>query len=216
MDATTKDTFQQKKVTGTRTYRLLDDGIMVIVKSFGSVQESKIPYDDVDDQPLLTTAYSKQWLRLTIVFAVMYVVLGFDEPLGRFALSFGGLALISATFLLLSWQKYVRYDAGDYWLQFYASVPSDEEVEAFVARIRDRRGQYLKERYGEPMSGDSPTEQVARLHWLREQGALSDAEFEKLKADIVRHISEASSVIGFHGREEDCARQSTDGDADKP
>ena len=188
-----------------RTYVLQDDGVKVTIRTLLSREEFRVPYHSLEDESFITTSYSSQWLRVAIIFGALYVVIGLDDPLSAFSLGFAAFVALFGVLFLASWHRYVGYHAGGGPLYFFAATPSEEELSAFLGKMQDRRREHFTERYSEQGDGGSPIDEIERLHWLRKEGALTDADFEKLKESVISDLDTTQVRAGFRARRGDDA-----------
>jgi len=197
------DVFHQKTLTTTRDYVLEEDGVRISVKTRLSQDNFKIHYGAIAEERFETTTYSEQWLRLAVLFGLFAIIFGRSLPFGLAAILLYTVSLVFGVLFLLSWEKYVGYYADDGSLRFFANKPSKEELEAFMARVQERCSEYREVGPLASEGGRSAAAEIARLHSLKQAGAITEAEFDTLKQRAIgdSELPDAR-VIGFGGEDE--------------
>jgi hypothetical protein len=183
--------FAQRKITGRRDFELTEDGIFVKESEFGNKRKYLVPYESLGTEKIEITTFSKRLAWAAFITTCIFVLffagwMTTHKDLG-IMLFWGSTALMCGTYLFISWQKYIVYAGENATLIFYADIPSKEQLEAFIADVDEARKNYLLSKYAYSQSQTAP-DQIMKLTWLRNNGALSEDEFERMKQRIVTNF----------------------------
>jgi hypothetical protein len=184
-------TLTQRHGIFTRTYILDDEAVLVKESHFLSRSNYKVPYATLSNEKFEMTVYSKVWLWLTVIPLLFCFVVFLGEFLqggtdGLLAIGlYGTFALFFGVLFYHSMEKVVGFQADDGPLVFSAGKPSQPELDRFLKELSDRKETFLRNQYLQPGCGHSPADELQKLMWLRDQGALTPLEFDKLKQDVV-------------------------------
>jgi hypothetical protein len=182
----------QKKLVGKRSFALVDDGVHVKQAEWFSSQDFMVPFEVIGKHQHKKMIYSKGWLGAAILFLILCTVTaasefsgkGFSVEKGAYILH-GGIALFCAVIAALSRRKLIIYGGKDGPLAFYEGKPSKEKLEAFIEELEIRKRSYLLGKYAYNDRTTSKADELAKIAWLKDQGVITEAEFEKLKQDIL-------------------------------
>lgn len=183
---------EQKKLVGKRSFILVDDGVHVKEAEWFSSREFEVPFEIIADERHDKMIYSKSWLGITILFLVLCIITAVAELSGDgdsvekgAYIFYGGIALFCVVIVALSRRKLLIYGGEDGPLAFYSGLPSKEQLEAFIEEIGVRKRSYLLGKYAYDEQSLSKADELAKIGWLKDQGVLSEAEFRKLKHEIL-------------------------------
>ncbi len=187
MDKLEQRTFREKRV-----FLLLENGVAVVEKGTFRKREYLVSYETLDRNRFKITQSSKGWAWAAIVFLVLCLFVGITgllegEP-GAIAnmMFYGFFACICGALFAMSIQKFTGYATETGALLFYADKPSDGALKDFLAELERRRREYLFEHYSGSDESGSVGDELAKLHWLKEKGGLTDEEYEKLKRETIK------------------------------
>ena len=173
--------FSQRHRTVRREVVLVEDGIKVLVRALGEKTEFTVPYETVLRDPI---EFTEDRTR-TPIFAGIAFALG----LVALSLMVGAilLTLAGADRLLQKIPKTQLFQVSDSQpaLVVNADAPNRKEVVRFMEELKGQSDKYLVETYGTAANRDSKVGQIERLAQLQEQGAISEDEYENLKAELV-------------------------------
>lgn len=189
---------------GRRYFEIQEDGIRVRTRKFLTSQEYKVPFENITLNRCHTTACSKQLLWLSLLFVVLAVVVllhglfsGSKDTVSAF-LFYGILAIICIVLYFLSRERFIYYLAGEGMLLFYEDLPSNQSLGEFLDELESRHKKYMNSNYiPRRNEGESISNELARLLWLKERGALTEQEYEQLKVKLLADHNKSSTPIGF-------------------
>jgi hypothetical protein len=195
-----KDTFKQRRLFNIREYKLADTHIAVKEENLISKHVYKIKYENISDETFEITTYSKPLLWATIIFSALTIFLFLMRldggDVGDDAETiWAGFAILFGLFLFNSREKYVGYKGFNQPLLFYKNKPSAEKLKRFIEQFDETRNQYLREFYLTDNHYLSASDEIQKLAWLKENGAITQEEFEILKKKTIQ--GESGSSIGF-------------------
>jgi hypothetical protein len=183
--------FSQLKLGGKRSFELSERDISVKELGFFEQQEYRIPFELLGDKRFEITTYSKvaAWSTLIMICIFLLFFITWITKSDDFALIIAVLMGIITFFvglrLFLSWQKLVVYGGEGSNVVFYADVPSKEQVDAFIADIEQCKKEYLLQKYSYAAESNSIADQMLKLTWLKNSGALSEDEFNRIKQRVI-------------------------------
>ena len=169
--------------------------------SFGSHKKVAVRYEDLRPSPI-EFANSQGIPKFTAIFG------GFGALLAVLTAEASSLRLLfaSAASLCFGLCGYVLWNMrparrvllqltdGNHPLVVYRDQPTPEAVRDFLKALKEAQQSYLRENYAPSGVAQSVTGEVERLFWLKSQGALTDGEFEQLKAKLLGSSAEKTNV----------------------
>ncbi|MBI3097997.1 MAG: SHOCT domain-containing protein [Planctomycetes bacterium] len=182
---------------GVAQFELSEKALHVRTEGFFTIQETTLPMHAIEPHPVMVRDFDRSWAigaALCWMVASVLVMLRFEvaattgAPLTFAAAAVGaGAAAIVTTAIALHSARHViifhhRYSGGPAVI-LDATRPSPESVEAFAAEL-DR---FAHECDG-PGSGDrdlSLADELKKLARLNAEGALTDEEFLRAKAQLL-------------------------------
>lgn len=178
------DVLTQRHYLEQRTVRLLDNVVELTQKGFFSGSTLRFPFEQIPEQTLTVTSRPKMamWFFFAIAVAALLVA---DLSLIP-GLSIGGAVLvILALQFWLGKREYVGYDCNGRLLLMLARTPSQDVVEKFMERIREKKSEYLKRTYAFVQPQRRPVDELQKLFALAKEGALTYPEYEAFKREIM-------------------------------
>jgi hypothetical protein len=194
------DAITQKHLLSSRNYTIEYNGVRVIEKGLNKHFSFFVPFEEVPSTPFSLRMYDKTAVILTVVCSVLAIILaiGFIQsgqiPIGNIVFILALVGIPAA----LTW--YTRKELAGLGvpgngLILRANRPSVQAVQAFLQALKQAKISYLREAYFEKSVADSPARELQVLLWLKEHGAISDAEFEARKHNL--SDSKPTGAIGF-------------------
>lgn len=187
---------EQRRLLRRRRAECVDDGVVCDYEAPFKQVSYKVRYEDVATDPIeFTDEPSWQPIALSFVLGVgslFFFFLGFSsgDHGTRMAARIVGLLLVVAAGL--SWlaghwprRQLLQLSMGDPALLLFAERPSSTDVAAFLSGLRERRDAYLRKTYGSADPRGSKVDLIERLFSLKQAGALSEAEYDDLKSEIL-------------------------------
>lgn len=176
--------FSQKQREFTVSAKISDAFLEYHLKKFGQEVQAFIPYEDLTSDIIGKTDKKPLLLLLSAI-----CLLGFAAsippnerfPIWPFAFFFGFFTLTLAfayywgrhRLLMIKGQKYD------------VCVLNNKEGRGFLEAVRERRREYLKMMYGRIRWENNTADELNRFRYLHIQGALSDAEFEAVRIELL-------------------------------
>jgi hypothetical protein len=204
------NTLLQSSLVGRRNFEIVDDGVLVQTRQFLTRQQYKVPFETISLNRVRTTVYSKPFFLLTLLFLALIIVIVVDSMFGgdnegiRAIVFYGTFAIICFILFVLSRQRFIAYEAGNHLLAFVEDSPSKQILDEFLVEVESRCMKYMTHKYGyQRVQNASSAEELARLLWLKERGALTEKEFEQLKLKIINDENRKSSPVGFQGTDQE-------------
>jgi hypothetical protein len=201
-------TFVQSCLRGRRSFELHYDGIVVLEHHLFSHQEYKIPYESISMNRVCKTECTKLFLWATILFLFLTAFLAIESVLLRkfdsieATLFYGALAILCGGLFLYSRQHVIIYPSEFGTLFFFEGVPSKSALEEFLNDLELWHRNYMMDKFGPSLpQGESVGDELARLFWLKERGALTDEEFNRLKGKIITEQDAKVLPVGFKSEE---------------
>ncbi len=201
-------TFVQSCLRGRRKFELQHDGIVVQDHHLFSHQEYKIPFEAISLNRVRKTEYTKLFLWGMCISLFLATFLGIESLLLRkhdlieSTWFYGVLAIVCGGLLFYSRQKNIHYPSEFGTLIFFEGVPSKSALEDFLNELERCHQNYMMDKYGStPSRSESVGDELARLFWLKERGALTEAEFQRLKSKIIDESGTKVSPVGFSSEE---------------
>ena len=187
-------TLVQKYLLSRRTYRLGEDAVSV--EESGPLAKKKfvILYESVPRDAVEVTFRSRGWRALLYVAIVIFgstVFAANNDLLKEPVALFWGLILIATAIrYLTSKATYLVFHSETPALVFQKDRPTEEAVSAFIVALQERKASHLRERFLDG-SGSTPASEIHKLAWLKQQGAISDDEFARLKRSVIESTTPA-------------------------
>jgi hypothetical protein len=192
--------FEQKKILApTRLYCFTDKSLLVETKGLTKKQSFEYHYSTIPDTYTESTVTSRMAFFYFILFGgigLFAMIIG--TSYGHFANGMSYL-LGAVPFGLYLWAtriSYLVYNCDGAALLFYKDKPDELELDTFLGDLQKRKKAFLKENYL-----NAPTESLAtelqKLFWLKESGAITTEEFEKLKKDVIDNSENQKNKVGF-------------------
>ena len=190
----------QRRFLNRREYILGDSHIAIKEGNLLSSQVYKIKYENISDEEFEISTYSKPLFWATIIFSSLSILLFLvrltDGDVGDNAeLIWAGFAVLFGLFLWNSRKHFVGFKGYEQPLLFYKDKPSAKELKSFIEQFDQKRNQYLRENYLTDNQYASASDEIQKLAWLKQNGALTQEEFENLKRQAIE--GDSGSSIGF-------------------
>ena len=183
--------FKQRHLIRQHRYEVVQDGINVTENWLLGSKKYKVPFENVSKEPSEVTLSSRVRLWATIILLALSVITGIMQLLGDdvgdgACFFWGALAVVVGIGFLISRERFLVYQlrSGDKPLVLYRDKPSRELLERFMASVQDSKNEYLRNNYLRD-DGAPVADAIHKLVWLHERGALTDEEFESLKAGAI-------------------------------
>ena len=141
------------------------------------------------------TLYSRWCLGFTIVSSFLLLIMTVIHAITKDHLSavifYGTATLICGTLLYVSIADVIGFHVDDPelvpndQLLLEKHRPSTQAVEVFVTELVTRREELLRRTYLRRAADGSQADELVKLFWLKEEGAITEDEFVRLKAIVI-------------------------------
>jgi hypothetical protein len=194
--------FEQKRLLNRRRYSLVDNGVHVEETTPLRRQSYVIGFETLARERFEIGTSSRGWfwagvigVALAVLVAIVQAVEGEARPDAVIVwLGMGSL------FLAIHWttrETFIGYPAGSMSLLFWKDRPNASALESFIDRLQTAQVNYLQREYAPaPAPPRTVVEDLERLAHLRERGALTDEEFERMKRDLIS--PPPTGFVGFN------------------
>jgi hypothetical protein len=183
--------FTQRRFLTSFRFELVGNGVMVTEKGLTYSRTYRVPFENIPQEHEAVTISSKLRLVVTGILATLAVATGAVSLSGGDAESaapvfYGALAIVAGLSFLLSKKSYLVFKSAEPPLVVMKDRPTAQAMTAFLEELHQHRTAYLRQQYLIGAHESATADAIHKLHWLRQQGAISDSEFDALKAEIVK------------------------------
>jgi hypothetical protein len=174
-------------------FEVISDGVQVTESSILVRHKYKIRFENISFDPEEVTVSSKFYFwataaLITLAIIVLVLYLAGQDVHAESALIWAILAAGFGVGYLTSRKRFYVYgsktESGDP-LVVYQNKPSKVSMERFIDEVRKHRQIYLRKHYLFSSSESSVENTIEKLNWLKNQNAITEEEYEKLKKDTV-------------------------------
>ena len=169
--------FQQKKRDTRIQFKFEPECLAYSIEDRNGANSTKISYQSIEFD-FGRFSERNDWLRnvglIWCVIGVLQAAYAYyaNGAIQFFWLLIGTGCLIAYRFLQTHYTD-IRHDHG----QIY--VIRDDQHDAIVAEITQRRNQALLDIYGEVNAHNDPEAEARKFTWLKEQGVISESDYNK-------------------------------------
>lgn len=188
---TSEVVLKQRRLFETREFHLHPEHLRVIVKDGDGTAEVLIDYEMITMNKRHLVEQSSRLYFSAISFGIFSC-----GGLVAYSLGVTAMAKWVALWLLASivlfafhWarrKEYLLVDlTNDKSLFFLQGRPSTGKLERFLEEMYKRRRRYLRHRYEEIDFDNDPRNEIRKFEWLLQEGAISEAEFETIRIELL-------------------------------
>ncbi len=194
------DVITQRYLLSSRNYTIEYNGVRVFEKGFNKQFSYFIPFENVPSTAFSLRMYDKTAIILTVVCSVFAIVIAIgivqsgQVTIGNI-LFFLALVGIPAALTWFTRKELAGLGTPGNGLILRANRPSIQAVQSFLQALRQAKISYLREAYFDKATPNTSEDELQRLLWLKEHGAISNDEFEARKQNITS--PKPAGVIGF-------------------
>jgi hypothetical protein len=200
---TMQPSLQQKLLFAKETYTIDFNGVRIQEMSINKNVEGLIPFEQIPMKRYFRRRFRPGAIILCMVFSVFnfFLILGqIGDPKGytqpNTAIASLLMIVIPVAIIWFSRYEYIGYGMPGNGIVFKANRPSRQAVETFMQQIHTAKVAYLRDMYIDKAKELPIDEELRRLIWLKELGAIEFTEFEERRAQL--SIPSTYSGIGFH------------------
>lgn len=150
-----------------------------------------LPFEEVPDEPEAVQTSSRRWFWGMVVLWTVTLFTGLLELQGEEVdagayLFWGAFAVIASLAFAASRARLRVLRAGESTVVMFEGRPDPAALKAFLSELRQRRDAYLVRQYvSGSAAASNVVDEIQRLAWLRERGAITDEEFDMLKRELL-------------------------------
>lgn len=180
---------EQKQGLRRRTFEVVGDQIKLMYKTSSETKEWTVNLDSIGNKILIEKKSRKGGILLGgffLAFGIFFIAVNLADKENTLALwawiAIGAFYLFLSILIFAVPLKNELHITGGYsQLTFFLESPSREEVDRFVEKLMLKSKKLILERYSK-IDPDIPEETMMnQLIWLRNNGMLSEIEFEEKK-----------------------------------
>lgn len=186
-----KITLNQKKIFKRKYFELRDEEIFVEEKIFLKTKRFTVNYQNISSNRIETIVSSKVKFWLMIILIALSLFISISESPGtgkeiKNALFYGVFAFIISISYFFSREKVIVFKAIPDDIILFANKSSLKDVNKFCDKLLENKNEYLKFYFSQ---SQAKTTELERLLWLKENEAITDDEYIKLKNEIINKDS---------------------------
>jgi hypothetical protein len=201
MNDMNEDTLKQWHFFRWHTYKILDNGVELKEVTLLRRIQSFIPFEGISEKPNEVTVYSKPFLCAMLIFWLLTVAVsisffaGGDTDKGA-PIVWGVLGVFFTLLYLASKERYLifRTNKNIESLVIFKDIPNKTRLTQFLDRIQSKKHEYLKKTYFTGPVESNSVDAIQKLLTLKELGALTEEEFDKLKAEVIKKAEFGGSM----------------------
>ena len=180
----------QKRGFRRKRFVIRENILRVETKDTNTTEAYEVSYEEIGDRIIITKASKRIFFASLFLPAVLMMGVAFPSMAGEYLHQTSYWVML----ILFSLISVVLYFSTNYHrlvlsggrrdLEFFRDRPSAAEVDAFVAKLLEKRKNYLKEKYtafDETLSIDA---QMSQLYWCKNNDIISEQEYESLRESI--------------------------------
>jgi hypothetical protein len=193
MNETYNNSLQQRHFFRHNTYKIVENGVEMKEATPLHTVKTFIRFEGISDTFDEVTITSKPLFWSMIVFWLLAIIVAINALVGGDVekgapLFWGGFGIVFTFFYLTSREKYLLFKAGQTLtgLAILKDKPNKIKFKQFIDNVQTKKAEYLKRTYLTGPVESNSADAIQKLVALKELGALTEEEFSKLKAEVVR------------------------------
>lgn len=183
---------------------ILEDGVLIKNKKLLNKNELFIHFEDIGLKVIRASSGKNSWLVATGIFLLLSIGVGVaylsgaDVEREAFSLYLLIAAFFAAGYFITYKRVYhLTNNDNSNTISFLLNQPSQQELEAFVLRLKQARKIYLLRKYGSFSKLISFEQQYNQLQWLYTTGTISTDEHEQMLSDLNTLFQAPNTITGF-------------------
>ena len=184
-------------------FELSPEGISVRQKGLFNSNEYTLKYDGIGTKIVKSKSSKKTWLIISILLFLLATGLLIEKVPGggiTLALSILFLAIFFFTF---KHSFFLATQDNKSAIEFLTYKPSKQELQEFINKIKNKRKDYLLDKYGQITKMLSYQEQYHSLLWLSDNDVITKEEYDNKLQQLNAMFNPTTHVIGFQTRRDD-------------
>lgn len=199
-------TLSQRSFHLRLSFRIADAQVEVHERDFLTTRSYTVPFADIAWRPVEVTNPGHAFFFSGLLFGSLTTIIFFTglnsgQPSYFWLSVFLLVTLGCIYFFFFKRTPFIVFPVASQEPQnplvLIAHKPSEEQVEAFLATLHEEWQSFWSNQVTYRDPGFTLTEELARLAWLKDVGAISDGEFENLKAHVLRDLGQQKGGLGF-------------------
>lgn len=201
--------FKQKYFWFERNAKIVSDGVECYSKTRTKSNVYFAPFDQLsgryERQEYFGIHFPKV-LGISLILGAIPLIFILQKMYENGQIAFFILILTTLT-LTTIYHAIETKDRSYYWIKgtergiaFFLDIPKEKDVKNFVELILEKRIEYLVSTYGKIDKDRSREDNLSRIVWLKDKGAITPEKFMQLKSELER-VFYGSNPIGFLPRE---------------
>ena len=172
------------------TVQIVDKGVAVSERTMFTPRKYKVAFESIPPEGNEVALSSQFRFWATIILFSLALLTGLLELFGqdvggRTFIVWLALGIIAGVGFLLSRETFLVYGSARPALVVYKDKPNPAAFAAFMAELQRRKHDYILQHYLLDTAVGSSVDAIHKLAWLKNEGAITDTEFELLKSEIV-------------------------------
>ncbi|MBW7909019.1 MAG: SHOCT domain-containing protein [Kiritimatiellae bacterium] len=177
---------EQKKLDTRISFEFQPDGVKYSIKDKNHSEPLTVPYEEISKN---TSDFEErnQWFRnVAIYLGILGVIAaGYNIANGQYKLPIW--LLIAGIFFIMYRTMRVQYTVID-CSNCRLFVIKDKYHEQVLKTLQAWRANHLQSTYGKIDPNNDPNAELRKFAWLKSEGAITDDEFERLKAQLTERF----------------------------
>jgi hypothetical protein len=185
---------EQRKYLKRRIFELNKTGLNIKERYLLKRNEYEVPFEHIIHEPIKYYYTSKVKLWITIILGFFFSIAFYEQfnnnfPKGSVLYFYGTLAIVGFLGYWLSKEELFLFNTTSLSFVMYSNRPSEEEVQEFLTELYKEREKYFDNVFTVTPTNISTVDEIYKLNYLLKEKAITEDEFEKLKAEIFKRNS---------------------------
>jgi hypothetical protein len=198
---------RQRSKLISKSIEIGKDGVIYESKGFFEKIRFKVPFEHIPDEPAIYSTGVKRWLVIGLVlsFITILSIVGFINNPNKESLQ-SILIMLPIIFIpfFIYWRSvnvYHGYLCHEKELLLFENKPNPKEFEDFITYLHKEKHKYFIQKSVQVnhnhVSLTATLEELEKLAYFRDNGTITEEEFQTLKNHFIGEKSEEPKKIGF-------------------
>jgi hypothetical protein len=187
-----ENVLNQRRLFKKINYKIAENGVEIKETTPLHTVNSKVPFEAIANEPKETMISSKLFFWAMIFFWVLTIIViivgisGGDVE-GDASFIWGGLGVLFTILFFTSREKFLVFKAAPDVLPLvvYKDKPDKDVLASFIENVQSKKREFLRNTYLPGIMEIMASSAIPKLTRLKEMGAITQDEFEKLKTEVV-------------------------------
>lgn len=182
--------FTQKRGFNYRKFHLYHDKVIIETKTIRKIEKYEVKIDNIGFDILYqadNVIIGKIVMFICILIPILLVFLNLFNGQDILAAKTIMIFMVCWGFALINYSKQHQDDIilkGHQNLEFYRSIPNEDEVLEFISLIVSSSKSYLKKKYYKLKEHSNEVDLQNTMTWLLDREVISESEFDKIMNDF--------------------------------